>query len=95
VVSFGPLLHVWRAMAIPYNLIGKNGTTQNNGDGWFIWCIARIGGWFLGQVLFDKRVTILKLPEWVLGKYSLTYCRPLFLKIELLENDLFLTRFSV
>jgi penicillin-binding protein 1A len=40
---------------IPYNLIGKTGTTQNNGDGWFIACSPEIvvGSW-VGT--FDKRV---------------------------------------
>ncbi|WP_036841357.1 transglycosylase domain-containing protein [Polaribacter sp. Hel_I_88] len=41
--------------AIPFNLIGKTGTTQNNGDGWFIACSPEIvvGSW-VGT--FDKRV---------------------------------------
>lgn len=32
---------------IPYNLIGKTGTTQNNGDGWFIACSPEVvvGSW--------------------------------------------------
>ena len=40
--------------AIPFNLIGKTGTTQNNGDGWFIACSPEIvvGSW-VGT--FDKR----------------------------------------
>jgi len=40
---------------IPFNLIGKTGTTQNNGDGWFIACSPEIvvGSW-VGT--FDKRV---------------------------------------
>lgn len=40
---------------IPYNLIGKTGTTQNNGDGWFIACSPEIvvGAW-VGT--YDKRV---------------------------------------
>jgi len=40
---------------IPYNLIGKTGTTQNNGDGWFIACSPElvVGSW-VGT--FDKRV---------------------------------------
>jgi penicillin-binding protein 1A len=40
---------------IPYNLIGKTGTTQNNGDGWFIACSPEIviGSW-VGT--YDKRV---------------------------------------
>lgn len=40
---------------IPYNIIGKTGTTQNNGDGWFIGCSPElvIGSW-VGT--FDKRV---------------------------------------
>lgn len=40
---------------IPYNLIGKTGTTQNNGDGWFIGCSPElvVGSW-VGT--FDKRV---------------------------------------
>lgn len=39
---------------IPYNLIGKTGTTQNNGDGWFIACSPEIvvGSW-VGT--YDKR----------------------------------------
>ncbi|WP_047419195.1 transglycosylase domain-containing protein [Cellulophaga sp. Hel_I_12] len=41
--------------AIPYNLIGKTGTTQNNGDGWFIGASPElvVGSW-VGT--FDKRV---------------------------------------
>ncbi|MFT7189056.1 MAG: penicillin-binding protein 1A [Sediminicola sp.] len=40
---------------IPFNLIGKTGTTQNNGDGWFIGCSPElvVGAW-VGT--FDKRV---------------------------------------
>ena len=40
--------------SIPFNLIGKTGTTQNNGDGWFIACSPEIvvGSW-VGT--FDKR----------------------------------------
>lgn len=40
---------------IPFNIIGKTGTTQNNGDGWFIGCSPElvIGSW-VGT--FDKRV---------------------------------------
>ncbi len=40
---------------IPFNLIGKTGTTQNNGDGWFIGCSPElvIGSW-VGT--YDKRV---------------------------------------
>tara|TARA_R110000868_G_scaffold1635_3_gene13070 strand:- start:11015 stop:13423 length:2409 start_codon:yes stop_codon:yes gene_type:complete len=40
---------------IPFNLIGKTGTTQNNGDGWFIACSPElvVGSW-VGT--FDKRV---------------------------------------
>jgi penicillin-binding protein 1A len=40
---------------IPYNLIGKTGTTQNNSDGWFIACSPEIviGSW-VGT--YDKRV---------------------------------------
>ncbi|MCM4169374.1 peptidoglycan glycosyltransferase [Arenibacter sp. H213] len=40
---------------IPYNIIGKTGTTQNNGDGWFIGASPEvvIGAW-VGT--FDKRV---------------------------------------
>lgn len=40
---------------IPYNIIGKTGTTQNNGDGWFIGCSPEIvvGAW-VGTM--DKRV---------------------------------------
>tara|TARA_R110002050_G_scaffold300327_1_gene469197 strand:- start:3345 stop:5744 length:2400 start_codon:yes stop_codon:yes gene_type:complete len=40
---------------IPYNLIGKTGTTQNNGDGWFIGASPElvIGSW-VGT--YDKRV---------------------------------------
>ena len=40
---------------IPYNLIGKTGTTQNNGDGWFIACSPEVvvGSW-VGTL--DKRV---------------------------------------
>jgi penicillin-binding protein 1A len=40
---------------IPNNLIGKTGTTQNNGDGWFIACSPEIviGSW-VGT--YDKRV---------------------------------------
>jgi len=40
---------------IPYNLIGKTGTTQNNGDGWFIAASPEIviGSW-VGT--YDKRV---------------------------------------
>lgn len=40
---------------IPYNIIGKTGTTQNNGDGWFIGCSPEIvvGAW-VGTL--DKRV---------------------------------------
>ena len=40
---------------IPFNIIGKTGTTQNNGDGWFIGCSPElvIGTW-VGT--FDKRV---------------------------------------
>jgi penicillin-binding protein 1A len=40
---------------IPYNLIGKTGTTQNNGDGWFIGASPEvvIGAW-VGT--YDKRV---------------------------------------
>jgi penicillin-binding protein 1A len=42
---------------IPYNIIGKTGTTQNNGDGWFIACSPEIviGLWVGAQ---DKRVHI-------------------------------------
>ncbi len=44
-----------KAYEIPYNLIGKTGTTQNNGDGWFIGCSPElvVGSW-VGT--FDKRV---------------------------------------
>ena len=40
---------------IPYNIIGKTGTTQNNGDGWFIACSPEIviGSWVGSR---DKRV---------------------------------------
>jgi penicillin-binding protein 1A len=40
---------------IPYNIIGKTGTTQNNGDGWFIACSPEIviGSWVGAR---DKRV---------------------------------------
>ena len=40
---------------IPYNVIGKTGTTQNNADGWFIGCSPEItiGSW-VGTL--DKRV---------------------------------------
>lgn len=40
---------------IPFNIIGKTGTTQNNGDGWFIGCSPEIaiGAW-VGT--HDKRV---------------------------------------
>lgn len=40
---------------IPYNIIGKTGTTQNNGDGWFIGASPElvVGAW-VGT--FDKRV---------------------------------------
>ncbi len=40
---------------IPYNIIGKTGTTQNNGDGWFIACSPQvvIGSWVGAR---DKRV---------------------------------------
>ncbi len=40
---------------VPYNIIGKTGTTQNNGDGWFIACSPEIaiGAW-VGTL--DKRV---------------------------------------
>ena len=40
---------------VPYNIIGKTGTTQNNGDGWFIGCTPEVvvGSW-VGT--FDKRV---------------------------------------
>lgn len=40
---------------IPYNIIGKTGTTQNNGDGWFIGCSPElvVGAW-VGTL--DKRV---------------------------------------
>ena len=40
---------------IPFNIIGKTGTTQNNGDGWFIGCSPElvVGAW-VGT--FDKRV---------------------------------------
>jgi penicillin-binding protein 1A len=40
---------------IPYNIIGKTGTTQNNGDGWFIACSPEIviGAWVGAR---DKRV---------------------------------------
>jgi penicillin-binding protein 1A len=40
---------------IPFNIIGKTGTTQNNGDGWFIGCSPElvVGSW-VGT--FDKRV---------------------------------------
>ncbi|MEZ5043507.1 MAG: transglycosylase domain-containing protein [Saprospiraceae bacterium] len=40
---------------VPYNIIGKTGTTQNNGDGWFIACSPElaIGAWVGTQ---DKRV---------------------------------------
>lgn len=40
---------------IPYNIIGKTGTTQNNGDGWFIGASPElvIGSW-VGT--YDKRV---------------------------------------
>ena len=40
--------------AIPYNIIGKTGTTQNNGDGWFIGASPElvIGSW-VGT--YDKR----------------------------------------
>ncbi len=40
---------------IPYNIIGKTGTTQNNGDGWFIGASPQIvvGAWVGAR---DKRV---------------------------------------
>lgn len=40
---------------IPFNIIGKTGTTQNNGDGWFIACSPQvvIGSWVGAR---DKRV---------------------------------------
>jgi penicillin-binding protein 1A len=40
---------------IPYNIIGKTGTTQNNSDGWFIACSPEIviGSWVGAR---DKRV---------------------------------------
>jgi len=40
---------------IPFNIIGKTGTTQNNGDGWFIGCSPElvVGSW-VGT--FDKQV---------------------------------------
>lgn len=40
---------------VPYNIIGKTGTTQNNGDGWFIGCSPEVvvGAW-VGT--FDRRV---------------------------------------
>lgn len=40
---------------IPFNIIGKTGTTQNNGDGWFIGCSPEIvvAAWVGTQ---DKRV---------------------------------------
>jgi len=40
---------------IPFNIIGKTGTTQNNGDGWFIGCSPElvVGSW-VGTM--DKRV---------------------------------------
>jgi penicillin-binding protein 1A len=40
---------------IPYNIIGKTGTTQNNSDGWFIACSPEmvIGSWVGPR---DKRV---------------------------------------
>ncbi|RTE53586.1 penicillin-binding protein [Arenibacter aquaticus] len=44
-----------KSYEIPYNLIGKTGTTQNNGDGWFIGCSPElvVGSW-VGTL--DKRV---------------------------------------
>jgi penicillin-binding protein 1A len=44
-----------QAYEIPYNLIGKTGTTQNNGDGWFIGASPEVvvGAWVGTQ---DKRV---------------------------------------
>ena len=43
------------AYNIPFNIIGKTGTTQNNGDGWFIGASPElvVGAW-VGT--FDKRV---------------------------------------
>jgi penicillin-binding protein 1A len=44
-----------QAYGIPFNLIGKTGTTQNNGDGWFIGASPEVvvGAWVGTQ---DKRV---------------------------------------
>lgn len=45
----------FQAYEIPFNIIGKTGTTQNNGDGWFIGASPEvvIGSWVGTQ---DKRV---------------------------------------
>ncbi|MDC6405261.1 MULTISPECIES: transglycosylase domain-containing protein [Maribacter] len=45
----------FQAYGVPFNIIGKTGTTQNNSDGWFIGCSPElvIGSW-VGTL--DKRV---------------------------------------
>lgn len=47
----------FKAYEIPFNIIGKTGTTQNNTDGWFIACSPEmvIGSW-VGTL--DKRVQL-------------------------------------
>jgi len=54
VVTSGTASRIW-GYDIPYNLIGKTGTTQNNGDGWFIGSSPElvVGSW-VGT--YDKRV---------------------------------------
>ncbi len=54
VVTSGTASRMW-GYDIPYNLIGKTGTTQNNGDGWFIGASPElvVGSW-VGT--YDKRV---------------------------------------
>lgn len=54
VVREGTAARMW-SYQIPFNIIGKTGTTQNNGDGWFIGASPElvIGAW-VGT--YDKRV---------------------------------------